>query len=94
MKKGQPPYIMKLYITGASPNSIRAVANLKSICETYLQGNYKLDIIDVHQQPLLAKEEQIVALPMLIKIAPLPIKRLIGDLSDVTKVLKGLDYNA
>ena len=90
MKKSAPYYELRLFITGASPNSVRAITNLKSICEEYFPGSYKLEIIDIYQQPLLAKNEQIIALPMLIKSAPLPGRRLIGDMSDTAKVLRGL----
>jgi circadian clock protein KaiB len=83
-------YNLKLFITGASPNSARAIANLKGICEKYLAKKYDLEIIDVYQQPLIAKKEQVVALPMLIKYFPLPVKRLFGDMSNVKSVLKGL----
>lgn len=85
-----PFYELRLYVTGASPNSARAIINLKNICENKFSGNYRLEIIDVYQQPLLASKEQIIALPMLHKLAPLPHRRLIGDMSDVTKVLRGL----
>lgn len=91
MKEKVPLYELRLFVTGASPNSVMAISNVKSICEQYLQGNYSLEIIDVYQQPLLTAEEQIVALPMLLKTAPLPLRRLIGNMSDTTKVLKGLD---
>jgi circadian clock protein KaiB len=83
-------YVLRLFITGATPNSIRAVSNLKQICEDHLKGRYFLEIIDVYQQPDVAKKEQLVALPLLIKKQPLPERRLIGDLSDTEKVLKGL----
>ncbi|GAC1301690.1 MAG: hypothetical protein NVSMB24_04960 [Mucilaginibacter sp.] len=83
-------YKLRLYVTGASPNSSRAISNLKDICETYLKGNYELEIIDVYQQPLMAESEQIIALPLLIKKFPTPERRLIGDLSDTEKVLRGL----
>jgi circadian clock protein KaiB len=86
-----PLYILKLYITGASPNSTRAINNTKAFCEKYLRNRYQLQIIDVYQQPLIAEKEQIIALPLLIKSAPLPIKRLIGNMSDTDKVLKGLE---
>ena len=79
-----------LYVTGASPNSMRAISNIKSICEKYLKGKYTLQIIDVHQQPLLAREQQMIALPLLMKLQPLPVKRLVGDMSDLNKVLAGL----
>ena len=84
------PYVFRLYVTGASPNSIRAIANTKSIFEEHLNENYELEIIDVHQQPLVAKEENIIALPLLIKKYPLPEKRLIGDMSDIERVLKSI----
>jgi circadian clock protein KaiB len=84
---------LKLFVTGASPNSAKAIANLKNICEQYFDSKYDLEIIDVYQQPLRAKEEQIVALPMLLKFFPLPVKKMIGDLSDTEKVLKGLGLN-
>jgi circadian clock protein KaiB len=87
-------YKMKLFITGTSPNSARAIANLKDICENYLSAGYELEIIDVYQQPSKAISEQLIGLPMLIKYFPLPIKRLFGDLSDTTKVLKGLGLNS
>src|ERR1700743_173686 len=83
-------YILRLFITGASPNSSRAIANIKEICETRLKGNYELEIIDVYQQPLIAQSEQVIALPMLIKVSPSPVRRLIGDMSNTEKVLRGL----
>jgi circadian clock protein KaiB len=86
-----PVYVLKLYITGASPNSTRAVNNTKAFCEKYLKDNYDLQVIDVYQQPLTAQREQIIALPLLIKSFPLPQKRLIGNMSDTGKVKKGLD---
>lgn len=87
-------YNLKLFITGASPNSARAIANLKGICEKYLGQRYDLEIIDVYQQPIVAKKEQVVALPMLIKYFPLPVKRLFGDMSNVKSVLRGLGINS
>ena len=84
-------YSLRLFVTGASANSIRAIANLNSICELHLKGNYTLDIIDVHQQPELAQQEQIIALPMLVKSMPMPERRLIGDMSDTKKVLRALN---
>jgi circadian clock protein KaiB len=83
-------YVFRLYVTGASPNSLRAIANSRFIFEKYLTENYELEIIDVHQQPLIAKEDNIVALPLLIKKYPLPEKRLIGDMSDMEKVLRSI----
>ena len=89
-EKGGPEYVFRLFITGASPNSVRAVSNIHSICETYLSGRYQLQIIDVYQQAALAQEEQIIALPLLVRKLPLPERKLIGDLSETEKVLKSL----
>lgn len=83
-------YKLRLFITGASTNSTRAVINMKAICETYIKGNYELEIIDVHQQPLLAESEEIIALPLLVKKSPGPERRMIGDMSNTEKVLRGL----
>lgn len=85
-----PPYQFRLYVTGASSHSVRAIANIKYICETYLPGRYSLEIIDVHQQKQLAESVQLVALPLLIKQAPWPQRRLIGDLSNTERVLNTL----
>ena|ERR1700731_3243745 len=87
-------YLLRLFVTGATPNSTRAIANLKEICEEHLKGNYELEIIDVYQQPLIAESEQIIALPLLIKKSPFPERRLIGDMSDTKKVLRGLSLAA
>jgi circadian clock protein KaiB len=86
----QAEYVLRLFITGATPNSLRAVANIKQICEAHLKDKYSLEIIDVYQQKTIAAKEQIVALPLLIRKIPLPERRLIGDLSDIQKVLTGL----
>jgi len=87
-------YIMRLFVTGASPNSTRAIANLKTILENYLKGKYELEIIDIYQQPEKAELEQIIALPLLIKKSPGIERRLIGDMSNKEKVLRGLGINA
>lgn len=84
---------LKLFITGASPNSAKAIANLKEIIDNYFDFKYDLEIIDVYQQPLRASKDQIVALPMLLKFFPLPVKKIIGDLSDTNKVLRSLGIN-
>lgn len=84
------PYQLRLFVAGASINSVRAITNLKQICETYLAGRYSLEVVDVHQQKKLAEQYQIIALPLLIKHLPLPERRLIGDMSDTAKVLQGL----
>ncbi len=83
-------FVLHLYITGATPNSTRAVRNLKEICEQHLPGRYELQIIDIYQQPNLAEQEQIIAAPTLVKKFPLPVRRLIGDLSERGKVLAAL----
>jgi circadian clock protein KaiB len=85
---------LRLYVTGVTPNSARAITNTKEFCETYLKGRYELEIVDVYQQPLVAEHEQIIALPMLLKISPSPQRRLIGDMSDTEKVLRGLNLPA
>jgi len=83
-------YVLRLFVTGILPNSARAVINIKAICEKYLKGRYQLEIIDIYQQPDLALKEEIIAVPLLIKKSPLPEQRLIGDLSNLEKVLKGM----
>ncbi|GGB77438.1 circadian clock KaiB family protein [Dyadobacter sediminis] len=83
-------YVLRLYVTGASINSLRAIVNIKEICDKYIPDSYSLEIIDVYQQKSIAEQEQIIALPLLIKRLPLPEKRLIGDMSDTLKVLNGL----
>lgn len=88
---GVDPYVFRLYITGASPNSSRAIANLKAFFEKYLGNQYELQVIDVYQQPQIAKSVDIFALPLLIKKSPLPERRLIGDMSNSDKLLKSLN---
>jgi len=84
-------YDLRLYVTGMTPRSLRAIANIKQICEEYLQGRYDLVVIDVYQSPALARGEQIIALPTLIKRIPGPLRRFIGDPFDRGRVLIGLD---
>ncbi|MGZ4969217.1 MAG: circadian clock KaiB family protein [Methylobacter sp.] len=84
-------YVLRLYITGATPNSTRAIVNIRKICEEYLQGRYDLEIVDICQNPTLAEGEQIIATPTLIKKLPLPLRRFIGDLSQTERILLGLD---
>lgn len=91
VSKKQEEVVLRLYVTGTTPRSIRAIENIKKICEEHLSGNYKLEIIDVYQQPSLLKGEQIIAVPTLIKRLPLPLRKFIGDLSDSEKILLGLD---
>lgn len=84
-------YVLRLYVTGTTPRSMRAIANIKNICESYLKGKYQLEVIDIYEKPRLAKGEQIIASPTLIKQLPLPLRRFIGDLSDTEHILLGLD---
>ncbi|MCG6534506.1 MAG: circadian clock KaiB family protein [Syntrophales bacterium LBB04] len=90
-KKPDERYVLRLYVTGMTPNSVRAMENTKAICEEYLKGYYELEIIDIFKQPSLAKGEQILAAPTLVKRLPLPLRRLVGDLSQKDRVLLGLD---
>jgi circadian clock protein KaiB len=83
--------VLRLYIAGSSQRSMRAIENAKQICEEHLAGSYDLDVIDILQRPALAKDDQILAVPTLIKKLPLPLRRFIGDLSDRDVVLIGLD---
>ncbi len=84
-------YLLKLYVTGATTRSLRAIENIKRICEQHLQGRYSLEVIDVYQQPVLARGEQIVAAPTLIKYLPAPLRRFIGDMANTERILLGLD---
>lgn len=84
-------YELKLYVTGTSPRSGQAIANVRALCEEYLAGRYDLEVIDIYQQPAVAVSEQIVAAPTLIKKYPAPTRRMIGDLSNRDKVLIGLN---
>lgn len=84
-------YVLRLYVTGMTPRSTQAIRNLQAICDEYLEGRYDLDVIDIYQQPVLAKGEQIVAAPTLIRKLPLPMRRLVGDMSKREHVLMGLD---
>jgi len=84
-------YNLRLYVAGQTPKSIAAIANLKKICDAHLSGRYNITIIDLMKDPALAQRDQIVAIPTLIRHLPEPLKRIIGDLSNVEKVLVGLD---
>jgi len=84
-------YVLRLYVTGMTPRSARAVKNLQAICDEHLAGRYDLEVIDIYQQPILTKGEQIIAAPTLIKKLPLPMRRIIGDMSNHERVLLGLD---
>jgi circadian clock protein KaiB len=84
-------YILWLYVTGMTPRSARAIENIRAICEEHLQGRYELQVVDIYQQPALASTEQVIAAPTLIKKLPLPLRRIIGDLSNEDSVLMGLN---
>ena len=84
-------YVLRLYVAGQTPKSVDAITNIKKICDENLMGRYALDVIDLYQQPQLAQGEQIIAVPTLIKKLPLPLRRIIGDMSNTERVLVGLD---
>ena len=83
-------YVLRLYVTGTTPQSARAILNIKTVCERNLEGRYDLEVVDIYQQPELARNEQIIAAPTLVKILPQPLRKLIGNLSDTERVLVGL----
>ena len=87
-------YILRLYVTGMTARSARAIENLRAICDEYLDGRYDLEVVDIYQQPVLTRGEQIIAAPTLIKKLPLPMRRIIGDMSNRERVLLGLDLVA
>ena len=87
----QPKYVLRLYVSGSTSKSSQAIENIKRVCEQHLKNRYHLEVIDIYQQAHLARDEQIVAVPTLIKRLPPPLRRLIGDMSDLKKVLFGLD---
>lgn len=85
---------LRLYVAGQTPKSIAAFANLKKICEEFLAGKYRIEVIDLLENPQLAKGDQILAIPTLVRKLPEPIKKIIGDLSNTEKVLVGLDLRS
>jgi circadian clock protein KaiB len=87
-------WVLRLYVAGQTPRSLRAVSNIQKICADNLQGRYRLEVIDLYQQPQLAQGEQIVAVPTLIKSLPEPLRVVIGDMSNTERVLVGLDLQA
>ncbi len=84
-------YVLRLYIAGLTPRSVSAIASVKKTCEEHLQGRYELEVVNLYDNPTLAKGEQIIAAPTLIKELPLPLRRLIGDMANEKKLLVGLD---
>lgn len=86
-------YVLRLYVTGATAVSARAIANLKALCERRLKGRFQLEVIDILQKPALAEGEHIIAAPTLVRVLPAPLRRFIGDLSDLDGKLFGLDVH-
>jgi len=84
-------YVLRLYVAGSTPLSSRAITNIKAICETHLKGRYDLKVVDLYEQPERAREDQILVAPTLIRQSPLPVRRMIGDLSKTERVLAALD---
>jgi circadian clock protein KaiB len=91
--KSRPRYVLRLFVSGILQNSVRAITNLKMICEQHLKGDYELEIIDIYQQPALAIEEQVIVIPVMIVKFPLPERRIIGDMSNTIAVLETLNLN-
>ena len=89
-KEDDSVYQLRLFVTGTSPVSVRAINNLQVILDTHLKDRFELEIIDVHQQPMLVQSDNVTAVPMLIKKFPAPVRRMVGDMSDTAKVLRGL----
>ena len=87
-------YMLRLYVTGMTPKSTQAIANVKKLCEDYMEGRYELEVIDIYQQPEMAKREQIIATPTLIKKLPLPLRKLIGDMSDTERFLVSINLKS
>jgi circadian clock protein KaiB len=92
--RGQGHYVLRLYVTGTTPASARAIVNIRKICDEHLAGRYDLEVVDITQRPTLAAGEQIIAAPTLIKKLPLPLRRFIGDMSQTERILLGLDLRA
>ena len=90
-KAGEEKYVLRLYVAGTERKSSKAITNLRRFCEEHLSGRYELEVIDIQEQPALAKGENIVAVPTLIKKLPEPLRKLIGDMSDKEKVLLGME---
>ena len=90
-RPGDQKYVLRLYVAGMTPRSQEAIRLVTTLCRERLAGRYDLQVIDIYQQPVLAKGEQIIAAPTLIKKLPLPLRRLIGSMADIEKVLVGMD---
>ena len=98
LEKPSPPdsdfYDLRLYVAGQTPKSVAAIANLKRFCEEHLEGKYRIEVVDLVQDPKLARSDQILAIPTLVRRLPEPIRKIIGDLSNSERVLVGLDVRA
>jgi circadian clock protein KaiB len=94
VKEKLETYILRLYVAGQTPNSMTAFDNLKKICEEYLEGRYQIQVVDLLKNPQLASSDQILSVPTLVRRLPLPIRKIIGDLSNTERVLIGLDLIA
>lgn len=92
--KKEDPWVLRLYVAGQTPKSIAAFANLKEICAKYLKDKYRIEVIDLLENPKLARGDQILAVPTLVKNLPTPVRKIIGDLSNTERVLVGLDLQA
>lgn len=90
-QEGTAQYELRLYVAGSTPKSLAAISNLREICEEHIAGRYKVSVIDLIQKPHLARGDQILAVPTLVRGLPVPMKKIIGDLSDTGRVLVGLD---
>jgi circadian clock protein KaiB len=88
---GSKPYVLRLYVTDATPKSARAIVNARRILEEHLHGKYALQILNISEHVAQATEDQIICVPTLLRLAPTPVRRIIGDMSDDARVLKGLD---
>ena len=93
-QKKRPEWLLKLYVAGQTPKSVAAFASLKRICETHLKGQYEIEVVDLLVNPALAKGDQIVAVPSLVRQLPPPVKKIIGDLASEERVLVGLDLRS
>ncbi|MDO8721847.1 MAG: circadian clock KaiB family protein [Syntrophales bacterium] len=87
-------YVLRLYVAGTTPNSVRAIENIKRICEEFLKGRYDLEVIDIYQQPVLAKSDQLIAVPTLLRKLPMPLRKFIGDMSATERIIVGLDLRS
>ena len=84
-------HLLRLYVTGTTAGSTRAIQQVRRVCDEHLAGRYDLEVIDIYQLPALAKDDQIIATPTLIRVLPAPLRRLIGDMSNINRVLFGID---